>query len=48
MVRHTHGVYTKGALYAGDLLVAQAPGVFITITFDKFAALEEERKRRKV
>ena len=41
-------VYTKGELYAGDLLVAKSHGVFIAITFEKFAALEEDRKRRGV
>jgi acyl-coenzyme A thioesterase PaaI-like protein len=41
-------VYTKGELHAGDLLVARSHGVFIAITFEKFAALEEDRKRRGV
>ena len=41
-------VYTLGELYAGEVLVAKSHGVFIAISFEKFAALEEERKRRGV
>jgi acyl-coenzyme A thioesterase PaaI-like protein len=39
-------VYTSGLLYAGDLLTAEAEGLFISIPADRFAQLREERDAR--
>ena len=39
-------IYTSGEIYAGDLLTAEATGLFISITRSKFGELREEQKRR--
>ena len=36
-------ILTRGQLWAGDVLCAEAEGLFITIDFAKFAALKERR-----
>lgn len=36
-------IFTKGRLFAGDLLCAEAEGIFISIDFSKFVALKEQR-----
>lgn len=36
-------IFTKGRLYAGDQLCAEAEGIFISIDFAKFIALKEDR-----
>ena len=36
-------ILTKGQLWAGDVLCAEAEGLFITIDFAKFTALKERR-----
>ncbi len=40
-------ILTKGELWAGDRLCAEAEGLFISITPGKFADLKEERDRRQ-
>jgi hypothetical protein len=39
-------IYTVGEIYAGDTLTAEASGIFISITREKFEELDEERRRR--
>ncbi len=39
-------IFTKGELWAGDRLCAEAEGLFISITPGKFADLKAERDRR--
>jgi acyl-coenzyme A thioesterase PaaI-like protein len=39
-------ISTVGRLYAGDLLTAEAEGLFISIDFAKFAALKAQRDAR--
>lgn len=39
-------IFTRGELWAGDRLCAEAEGLFISITPGKFADLKEERDRR--
>jgi acyl-coenzyme A thioesterase PaaI-like protein len=40
-------IYNSGELYAGDLLVAKATGLFISITHEKFEALRQAEIERK-
>jgi acyl-coenzyme A thioesterase PaaI-like protein len=40
-------IFTKGELWAGDRLCAEAEGLFISITPGKFADLKAERDRRQ-
>jgi acyl-coenzyme A thioesterase PaaI-like protein len=37
-------ILTKGELFAGDVLCAEAEGLFISINFSKFAELKERRE----
>ena len=37
----------RGALYAGDVLCAEAEGLFISINFDKFATMRIERDEKR-
>jgi acyl-coenzyme A thioesterase PaaI-like protein len=39
-------ISTRGELWAGDLMTAEADGLFISVGGEKFAALIEERQRR--
>ena len=39
-------VFTSGLLYAGELLTAEADGIFISIPADRFVQLREERDAR--
>ena len=39
-------IYTSGKLFAGDLLVADATGLLITIPLEKFAELREAQRQR--
>ncbi len=41
-------ILTRGALYAGDALCAEAEGLFISIDPSRFAELKQERDRRQV
>ena len=36
-------VFAEGRVYAGDTLTAEAEGIFVTINFDRFKALIDER-----
>lgn len=36
-------VFASGRVYAGDTLTAEAEGIFVTINFDRFKALIDER-----
>jgi acyl-coenzyme A thioesterase PaaI-like protein len=38
-------IFTRGELYAGDRLCAEAEAVFITVGVEKFTKLREERER---
>ena len=40
-------IHTSAELIAGDDVVAEATGLFISIPMDKFAALKEEAAERK-
>lgn len=40
-------LYISGQLYAGDLLVAESDGLFISISRDKFGELRDEHRRRQ-
>jgi Thioesterase superfamily len=40
-------ILTRGELYAGDLLCAEAEGLFISIDVSRFAELKQERDRRQ-
>lgn len=40
-------IFTEGAVYAGDVLTAEATGLFIAIGRDKFQELSDERERRE-
>jgi len=40
-------LYTSGAVYAGELLCAEAKGLFISIPFSKFGELREAERRRE-
>lgn len=40
-------ILTKGELWAGDVLCAEAEGLFISIDFTKFADMKAERDRRQ-
>jgi acyl-coenzyme A thioesterase PaaI-like protein len=40
-------IFTKGWLYAGDVLVAEAEGLFISIEFARFQALRAAREARQ-
>lgn len=40
-------VYTSGEVYAGDLLVAEATGIFISIGLGKFAELRDAKLERE-
>ncbi len=40
-------ILTKGTLWAGDVLCAEAEGLFISIDFAKFAELRERREERQ-
>jgi acyl-coenzyme A thioesterase PaaI-like protein len=39
-------VFTTGQVFAGDLLTAEAEGIFISIPAERFTQLREERDRR--
>jgi len=39
-------IFTSGEIYAGDLLTAEATGIFISIDQSKFGELRAEQKRR--
>ena len=36
-------VFTSGQVYAGDLLTAEAEGIFVSIPFERFAQLRAQR-----
>lgn len=40
-------ILTRGELYAGDVLCAEAEGLFISIDPSRFAELKQERDRRQ-
>ncbi|MGE3620784.1 MAG: PaaI family thioesterase [Acidimicrobiia bacterium] len=40
-------ISTKGRLYAGDVLCAEAEGLFVTVDFARLAALVERRRARR-
>jgi hypothetical protein len=40
-------IYTSGEVYAGDVLTAEATGLFIAISREKFEELSAERERRE-
>ncbi|MFT5442453.1 MAG: acyl-coenzyme A thioesterase PaaI-like protein [Myxococcota bacterium] len=40
-------IYTSGEIFAGDTLVAEATGLFIMISLDKFSELKEAERERK-
>ena len=40
-------IYNSGELYAGDLLVAESSGVFISIEREKFEALRQAQLERQ-
>ncbi|MCC5952445.1 MAG: PaaI family thioesterase [Acidimicrobiia bacterium] len=40
-------IFTKGELYAGDRLCAEAEGIFISIDLDRWRTLMEERNRQE-
>ncbi len=40
-------IFTSGEVYAGDVQTAQSSGLFISITREKFEALNEERRARE-
>lgn len=40
-------IFTEGRLYAGDLLCAEAEGIFITVDYTRFAELMVERTQRE-
>ena len=40
-------IYNSGELYAGDLLIAKATGLFISIAREKFEALRQAELERK-
>ena len=39
--------FTEGRVYAGDLLTAEAEGIFISVDFGRFVALAAERDRER-
>ncbi len=39
-------IHTSGQLFAGDVLCAEAEGLFISINFAKFAELKARREER--
>ena len=40
-------VFNYGKLYAGDTLLAEAEGIFVTIARERFAELREEQRVRE-
>lgn len=40
-------IFTSGTLKAGERLCAEAEGLFISVDFERFAALHEEREQRR-
>jgi acyl-CoA thioesterase FadM len=38
-------IFASGGIHAGDLLTAEAEGIFISVDRARFLALEEARKR---
>jgi acyl-coenzyme A thioesterase PaaI-like protein len=40
-------IYTSGKVYAGDVMTAEADGLFVSVGREKFAGLFEERQRRE-
>ena len=40
-------IYNSGELYAGDLLIAESHGLFISIPYTRFAELREAEKQRE-
>jgi acyl-coenzyme A thioesterase PaaI-like protein len=40
-------IFTSGELHAGDVLCAEAEGVFVSVDREKFRALHEARQRRE-
>ena len=40
-------IFTRGTLHAGDVLTAEAEGLFIQVDRERFRALYEERQRRE-